>query len=253
MSKFYKKVIVRPPSNSYINCISSHPLKQTIDVETAKMQHESFCAILQKLGLELIKLKPLENHPDGCFVEDCAIIYGDIAVICRLGHESRKGEEREIERILRKYKKIEKISLRAILEGGNVLKTEKEIFVGISKRTSINAINQLRKIVRRKITPIKLKNVIHLEQICTYLGYNIMLIAKKYLGMLPFSGYEIIEVNPEETYAANCLAYKDFVIVPKGYNQTIRKIKKKGFKIIEFETSEFEKGNGGITCLALIF
>lgn len=253
MYLFHKKAIVRPPGRSYINCLSTHPLKQTIDVDKAKAQHEFFCKMLERIGFELIRLKADENYPDGCFVEDCAVIDENIAVICRLGPNSRKGEERDVEKILNSFKEIRRISSPGILEGGNVLKTDKEIFIGVSERTNVSAINQLKGFLRKKTRQISLENVVHLKEICTYLGRNIMLVSKNYSEILPFRDYEVIEISPEESYAANCVSYGDFVIAPKGYKQTAKKMEKRGFKIIEMETSEFEKGNGGITCLALFF
>ena len=253
MYLFHKKAIVRAPGRNYVNCLSTHPLKQTINVNKAKAQHECFCKILERIGFELIRLKTDENYPDGCFVEDCAVIDENIAVICRLAHNSRKGEEIDVEKIISSFKEIKRISSPGILEGGDVLKTDKEIFVGISERTNISAINQLKQFLHKKITQISLKNVIHLKGVCTYLGHNIMLVSKNYLEILRFTGYEVIEISPEESYAANCVAYKDLVIAPKGYKQAAEEIEKKGFKVIEVETSEFEKGNGGISCLALLF
>lgn len=253
MSSFHKQAIVRTPGKSYINCVSTHPLKKTIDVEKAKAQHESFCEILKRIGLEVVRLKPDEKYPDGCYVEDCAIIHKDIAVICNLNPPSRKGEEVDVEAILRSYKKIKYLSSSAILEGGNFLKTDKEIFVGISVRTNTDAINQLRKILPMKITQINLEKVIHLKEICSYLGHNVMLVSKDYSKYLPLVDYDIIEVSPEETYAANCLCCDNFVVAPKGYERTIKEIKKRGLKVVELETSEFEKGDGRITCLSIIF
>lgn len=253
MSSFHKKAIVRAPGKSYINCVSTHPLKKTIDVEKAKAQHESFCKILKRIGLEVVRLDPDENYPDGCFVEDCAIIHEDIAVICNLKPRSRKGEEVAVEVILNSDKKIKNLSSSAILEGGNVLQTDKEIFVGISERTNNDAIDQLREILSMKITKIDLEKVIHLKEICSYLGHNVMLVSKDYREYLPLVDYDIIEVSPEEAYAANCLCCNDVVVAPKGYDRTIKEIKKRGLKVEVLETSEFEKGDGSITCLSIIF
>jgi dimethylargininase len=253
MSSLNKQAIVRAPGKSYINCVSTHPLKETIDVEKAKSQHESFCRILKRIGLKVKELEPDEKYPDGCFVEDCAIIHKDIAVICNLKPLSRKGEEVDVEAFLGSHKKTKKILPPAVLEGGNVLQTDKEIFVGISERTNTEAIDQLRKILPMKITRIDLEKVIHLKEICTYLGQNVMLVSKDYLKHLPLADYEIIEVSPEEAYAANCFCYNKVVVAPKGYDRTIKEIKKRDFEVIELETSEFEKGDGSITCLSIVF
>lgn len=253
MSSLHKQAIVRAPGKNYINCVSTHPLKETIDVEKAKAQHESFCKVLERIGLKVKELEPDEKYPDGCFVEDCAIIHENIAVICNLKPPSRKGEEIDVKAILSDHKKTKELSSTAILEGGNVLQTDKEIFVGISERTNTEAIDQLRKILPMKITRIDLKKVFHLKEICTYLGQNVMLVSKDYLKHLPLADYEIIEVSPEEAYAANCFCYNNVVVAPKGYNRTIKEIEKREFKVIELETSEFEKGDGSITCLSIVF
>ena len=248
-----KYAIVRPPPNTYASCTSRHPSRYTISVKKAKKQHRRFCEAIEQLGIKLIRLDPDDRYPDSCFVEDCAIVVGDTAAICRFGLMSRRGEESEIEKVLSHYKRVKKMSGPGTVEGGDFLCVETDIFVGLSQRTNTDGVNVLRKYLRKPLTNLEVKNLVHLKTACSYLGRNVVLVAQNLLDPTPFSKHRVIEVPQEESYAANCLALGNYVLVPRGYKRTIDRIRRAQFDVIEVEASEFEKGDGGITCLALVF
>ena len=93
---------------------------------------------------------------------------------------------------------------------------------------------------------------LHLKSAVSYLGNNILLISPERVETSAFKNFKWIEVEERDSYAANCLALGNRVIMPAGFKTVNEKIRQYGFETIELEMSEFEKADGGITCLSLI-
>jgi len=223
----------------------------------AKEQHKKYCTILKKLGLKLIRIKADDRFPDCCFVEDTAIIIDDKAIISQIGTKTRRGEELEVKKVLENYKKVYEIKPPAKIEGGDVLKIDKKIYVGLSSRTNQFAIQQLSTILYGdgyEIIPVKINNnIFHLKSACTYIGNGYIILALGYFDDKIFSEYNRIIINKKDKYSANCLAINGKVIIPKGYPKTKMLIEKEGFETIEIDMSEFKKGDGSLTCLSILF
>ena len=245
--------IVRPPGRSYVRCVSESPERGTINVELALEQHQAYCEALRALGLEVISLPPLEAYPDACFVEDAAVVRGEVAVIGRFGVESRRGEEGDIAQALARYKRIERVTEEATLEGGDILQAEELLFAGISQRTSWQGINELaRHFNLNRYRLVGVTGALHLKTLCTYLGRGIFLVAETCPWRREFSGFNVILVPREESYAANAVAIGDTILLARGFPQTRRAIEAHGFAVREIEMSEFRKGDGGLTCLSIL-
>jgi len=246
--------IVRPPAQSYVRCISDSPDRDTIAVSLALEQHRAYCEALKGEGVEVISLPPLEQYPDSCFIEDTAVVRGDIAVIGRFGAESRRGEEEDVRKaLLARHKTIHRITAEATLEGGDVLQAGDLLFAGISQRTSWPGINELAKYLglnRYRLTGVT--GALHLKTLSTYLGKGVILAAETCPWLGEFSGLEVIRVPKEETYAANALAIGDTILLARGYPQTRGLVQARGFTVRELDMSEFRKGEGGLTCLSII-
>lgn len=249
-----KYALVRPVPNSYDKCIRTNT--EGIDVELAKKQHMEYCKALENLGLKLLWARGDDTLPDSCFVEDTAVVFGEKAVVCNMKMESRKGEVVEIAKMLEKMKKVYCIEPPATIDGGDVLKIGKEVFVGLTARTNIYAVEQLRKILENdgfNIIPVKVDGVTHFKSVCTYLGNGYVVLAEGYFNADVFKGYNRLVVPPSEQYASNCLAVNGVVLMAKGYPKTRRLIEREGFTIQELEMSEFRKGEGALTCLSILW
>ncbi|XP_067086555.1 N(G),N(G)-dimethylarginine dimethylaminohydrolase 1 isoform X2 [Osmerus mordax] len=110
-----------------------------VDLAKAQLEHEVYVNVLkQKLGLEVIELPADESLPDCVFVEDAAVVCGDTALITRPGAESRRKETEAIRQALKQLDLniVEMTDENATLDGGDVLFTGREFFVGLSKRTN---------------------------------------------------------------------------------------------------------------------
>jgi len=246
--------IVRPVPDSYDRCVRTNVEK--IDVTLAKRQHAEYCNALQKLGLKLIWIEGDNALPDSCFVEDTAIIIEEKAIICNIKIKSRVKEVIEVARVLEKFKETYSIKPPATIDGGDVLKIEDKIFVGLSTRTNLHAVHQLEKIVENnklKIVPVRLHNVLHLKSACTYLGNNCVILSKGHFDTDILRDYRKVMVPRGEEYAADCLAINGTILMAKGYPKTKKLIEQKGFVVKELEMSEFRKGEGALTCLSIIW
>ena len=245
--------VVRPVPDSYNRCVRTN--LEEIDVAFAKNQHAEYCKTLQKLGLSLIWVESENALPDSCFVEDTAVILGEKAVICNMSVGSRLREVVEVARVLGKLKQICHTRSPATIDGGDVLKIEDRVFIGLSARTNADAVDQIRKILRDsnlEVIPVKIGKVLHLKSACTYLGNGYVILSRGCFDETVLSGLNKIVVPKGEEYAADCLAVNGTVLMAKGYPRTRTLIEREGFPVEELDVSEFQKGDGALTCLSII-
>jgi dimethylargininase len=248
--------LVRPPGEAFAQAVSTQVPRPIIDTSLARKQHAEYCAALRTAGLELIELPPDEDYPDACFVQDTAVIWGDIAVIARLGAASRQGEEKSVHRALRGLKRTLAIQPPGTLEGGDVLIIGSRLFVGLSERTNRSGFAQLRDLLELEGSSVEAVHVpegLHLLSGCTYLGHGLLLAADAYARLPAFAGLETIPVPAGKALAANALALNEHVILPAGYPYTASAIQERGFEVLSVPLSEFAKADGGATCLSLPF
>jgi dimethylargininase len=230
--------------------------REEISVVLAKKQHAEYCRTLKQLGLKLIPVSADNTLPDSCFVEDTAAIFGEKAVICNMKTASRAKETIEVAKALGKLKDTYYMKPPATIDGGDILKAEDAIFVGLTSRTNLHAVKQLEGILAKsdfKVVPVRVHNVLHLKSACTYLGDDCVVVAEGFFDMDLLRSYKRIVVPRGEEYAADCLAVNGTVMVAKGYPKTERLIERAGFSTWEVDVSEFRKGDGALTCLSILF
>ena len=252
----FKQAIVRKPCKNFQFGISTSTLGKP-DYQRALLQHSQYVEALLKCNLAVIELDEDDRFPDSTFVEDTALVDKEFAVITNLGAKSRQGEEIEINDKLKTfYSNIESIIKPGTLEGGDVMKVEEHYYIGLSKRTNNEGANQLRVILKRygySSSTIPLKKVIHLKTGISYLGDSILLVSGEFKDHSDFREYNLIEVQESEAYATNSLRINEFVLIPQGYANLKKQILNFNFKVLELEMSEFEKMDGGLSCLSLRF
>jgi len=245
--------IVRPVPDSYDRCIRTN--REEIDVFLARKQHAEYCRALQKLGLNLIWTSGSNALPDSCFVEDTAVVFGEKAVICRMSVESRRKEVTEVEKVLKKLKETYRIKPPATIDGGDVLRVEDRVFVGITTRTNFHAVDQLKKILEDSsmtVVPVKVHKVLHLKSACTYLGNETVILSTGCFDASILQGLKRIVVPRGEEYAADCLAVNEKVLMAKRHPRTRKLVEREGFRVEELNVSEFRKGDGALTCLSIL-
>lgn len=248
-----RRAIVREPGARYSECISSHPLRRTIDVAKAREQHAAYCGTLEDLGVELIRLERDDDHPDSCFVEDNAVVFGGRALITRMAKPSRRGEEIDVEAVLREHVQVKRAFEPATVEGGDVIHLEHRLISGLSQRTNRAGIEQMKEWLGVEVGVIEDLAMVHLKSHVNYLGNGKFLSTRAFANHPQLSGADVFVVSEGEGYAANALVVGDSVLTPKGYPKTLELLKGTGLKPIPLDMSEFPKCEGALTCLSVMF
>ncbi|MBY8987867.1 MAG: N(G),N(G)-dimethylarginine dimethylaminohydrolase [Candidatus Lokiarchaeota archaeon] len=252
----FKQAIVRKPCKNFQFGISTSKLGKP-NYQRVLLQHSKYIEALRKCNLSVMELKEDDRFPDSTFVEDTAVVDNKFAVITNLGAKSRQGEEIEISDKLKVYyNNIESIRKPGMLEGGDVMKVEGHYYIGLSNRTNLEGANQLSRILKRygySSSTIPLKKVLHLKTGISYLGDGVLLVSGEFKDRSDFRECNLIEVQESEAYATNSLRINEYVLIPKGYANLKKQLLNFNFKVLELEMSEFEKMDGGLSCLSLRF
>jgi dimethylargininase len=248
--------VTRKVSSALANCELSFISRQAIDMEKARAQHHAYEELLGKLGAQVISLLEESDLPDSMFVEDPAIVFDELAVICPLGTESRRKEAPSLAAALEKYRKLAYVKLPGTLEGGDVLRISRKVFVGVTKRSNPEGIRQLGVILEKfgyDLTALPVAGCLHLKSAVTYLGRNTLLANRAWFDPKRFEGFEWVDVDPGEPHAGNALALSDSVIFPASFPKTRARIEARGFQVVSLDISELQKAESGLTCSSLIF
>jgi dimethylargininase len=219
------------------------------------MQHENYVQALKNLGCDVLELPAEPNMPDSVFVEDAAFILPEVAVITQPGADSRKSETESIARALSPLKKFVHLTEPATLDGGDVLVLGKRIFIGLSTRSNLEAINQLNSLLAEygySATGIQLHDCLHLKTAVSRVDDSTLLINKNWLDTHHFENFHLINVHPDEPFAANCLPVADSVIYPTSFPKTHARLEGAGYKVVKVDVSELAKAEGAVTCCSLI-
>jgi len=255
----FSKAIVRAPSENFADGLTSVDLGVPV-FENALVQHKAYCEALVRCGLTLIELEPDAQYPDSTFVEDTAILTENCAVITRPGAPSRSGEIVHMTETLgRIYDKLDRIQPPGTIDGGDVCQIDNHFLIGISDRTNADGANQLSTYLEAAgftSSHVDIRGtdvLLHLKSGISYLGDDRLLIADSLTGRSEFEGYEIVGVPKGEEYAANCIRVNDYLLFAAGFSKLQNTLEALGYNIIELEMSEFEKMDGGLSCLSLRF
>jgi dimethylargininase len=248
--------ITRKVSSSLANCELSFIERKPIEMEKARAQHHAYEALLEKLGAKVISLPEERDLPDSMFVEDPAIVLDEVAIICPLGTETRRKEAPSLAAALEPFRKLAYVKLPGLLEGGDVLRVGKKIFVGLTGRSNAEGIRQLAVIAEHHgydLTAVPVTGCLHLKSAVTYLGRNTLLGNHAWFQSERFEGFEWVDVDPAEPHAGNALAIGESIVFPASYPKTRAGIEAKGFRVESLDISELQKAESGLTCSSLLF
>ncbi len=247
------RALVRPPSIRYINALAGRPEANSIDLEKARQQHAAYCESLELAGATVECLEPLDDFPDSVFIEDNAVILEGRAVLCSMKAASRTNEVSFLADTLQSRVPVMRLQPPVFIDGGDVLQTDDTVFVGLSQRTGTEAVEALQSLTPKPVIPVPVKTGLHLKTSVSFLGNKVLVIRPGCVEADCFKKFEWIEVDKDEAYAANCLAVGDSVILPAGFPKLEQRIGQQGFRTLPVAMTEFQKADGGITCLSLLF
>jgi len=250
------RAIVRAPGETYPAALTRQTPAPAVDLELAREQHADYVRGLRQAGLEVLELAPDDAHPDAVFVQDRACVLGGRAIVGRSAVAAREGEEAPIVEALRHHFPIARLEAPAALDWGDVLIAEDRVFVGLSERSNEQAVHQLQMMLEPQwnVASVPLPgDLLHLLSGCSYLGNGSLLAVDSLVRFARENGWKVVPVPSEEEAAANVLRLPDAVVIPGGYPKTAEAIRREGYRVHAVPMSEFEKRDGGVTCLSILY
>ena len=253
--------ITRQVSPAIGNCELTHLERKVIDVPLARAQHLQYEKGLSALGCEVHSLPAEPDLPDSVFVEDVAIVLDELAIVTRPGASSRRPEAASVARTLEPYRRLVYIEAPGTVDGGDVLRVGKTLFVGLSSRSNPSAIEQMQNVLHPHgytVSGVSVSGCLHLKSAVTQVAEGTLLINPNWVDVRTFGDkrwgdWRLIEVDKAEPYAANALIIGESVIYPTSFPRTRAKLEAHGISVMTVDVSELAKAEGAVTCCSLIF
>lgn len=253
------KAIVRQPAPNFADGLTSVDLG-TPCFERVLQQHQAYCAALQECGLSLTHLPADPHFPDSTFVEDVAILTEHGAILTLPGAASRAGEVASMQQVLAEfYSELAEITAPGTLDGGDICEAGKHFIIGISERTNLAGAQQLASwLAQRGYTSATIDiravpGILHLKSGIAYLGENRMVVIDALAGDAALSSFELVRTRAAEDYAANCVRINAHLLMASGFPHLEATLRALGYKLITLDMSEYQKMDGGLSCLSLRF
>ena len=248
--------LTRDVSRSLSSCELEYLTPQEIDVDKAIAQHQRYKQALANLGLRVISMRSESDLPDGVFVEDAAVALEEVAVITTMGSPEREKEVESFAKAMSYFRPLRYLRKPAKLEGGDVLRVERTLYVGLSSRSDHLGIEQLSAAVKPfgySVVPVRVLSCLHLKTGCCYLGDNTILANTSWIDTAPLRDFRIIGVHADEPWASNVLRVSDTILASSRFPKTIAILEKEGYNVSQIDISELMKAEAGLTCLSVIF
>jgi dimethylargininase len=248
--------LTREPAATLGECELTYLERQPVDVARAAAQHRAYRDALAECGARVVALPALDALPDSVFVEDTAVVLDELAILTSPGVQSRRAEVPAIEPEIARLRPVERVRPPATLEGGDVLRVGRTIYVGLSPRTNregVAALNELAAPHGYAVKLVPLRGCLHLKTACTSLDDETILANTDWVDAAEFRGCEVVAVPRDEPQAANTLRVGETVCVGASCPQTAELIARRGLGVRMIDVSEFAKAEAGLTCMSLIF
>lgn len=244
---------MRRPSSRLAEGIVTHIARSPVDTRLAGQQWEAYVAALRSVGWKIHEVPTLESAPDCVFIEDTVVVYRDLAVITRPGDDTRKPETAAVEPAVRDLGyRVERIVAPGTLDGGDVLKVDDTIYVGLGGRTNQAGIDQLSVLVAPlggRVVRVPVSKVLHLKSAVTALpdgtviGWDAAVddpsVFPTYLSMPEESGAHVVVIDDRR------------VLMAADAPRSAELLRARGYEVISVDISEYEKLEGCVTCLSV--
>jgi dimethylargininase len=248
--------VTRKVSPNLGSCQLEFLKRSEIDVAQAAAQHRRYEACLEDLGARVLSLPALSEYPDCVFVEDPALVLDEIAIATRMGVASRRGETESLAAALAQFRPVSALREPATLEGGDVARMGKRLYVGLSRRTNAEGIRQLAELVQPlgyRVVPVAVTGCLHLKSACCSIGDDTVLMNPTLIDATPIRDCEVLRVPAEEPFASDVLRIGATVVIPASFPRTRDLLESSGFDVRPIDVSELMKAEAGVTCMSLVF
>jgi dimethylargininase len=247
--------ITRAVSRALEHCELTHLQRRPIDVALARRQHAVYEQALRDAGCEVRQLAEQPDQPDSGFVEDTAIVLDEVAVITRPGAESRRGETESMAAALTGLRETVRIEAPGTLDGGDVLRLGRTLYIGASARSNAEGIAQLGRLLvpfDYRVVAVPLDGCLHLKSAVTQVTAGRVLMNPDWVDARCFPGWEPVAIDPVEPHAANALLVGSVLVYPASCPRTAEKLRTLGIDVHGVDMSETEKAEGAVTCCSVI-
>jgi len=248
--------ITRSPGPELSRCELTHLDRQPIDFDRALAQHRAYQDTLRAAGADLIELPADPAHPDGVFVEDTAVVLDEVAIVTRPKPLSRRGELGAIEGAILPFRTVRRLPADAWLEGGDVLRMNRTLYVGQSSRTGEAGLQALIDIVNPfgyTVIPVRVTGCLHLKSACCALDTESVLVNRAWVDAEAMANVRQVELPATEPWGANVLRLPGVVVVSASFPRTLDLVRGLGHTAIALDVSELHKAESGLTCMSLLF
>jgi len=227
-----------------------------IDHARALAQHAAYEQALMELGCHVHRLPSDASMPDAVFIEDTAVVVDEVAVITRPGAKSRRAETEAVTGALGRYRPLATIQAPGTVDGGDVLRIGRTLYVGDSARSNRDGIAQLGELLAPydyRVMPVVTRDCLHLKTAATVAADGVVVLNPAWVDRALFAHLTVVEVDPTEPFAGNVLQVGDTTICGAAFPLTNRRLAEAGVSVRTVDMSEFEKAEGGVTCCSVIF
>lgn len=249
-----QRAITRDVSRAIARCELTHLERTPIDVDLARRQHAAYEAALERLGCTLVRLPEEPELPDSVFVEDTALVLDEVAVILRPGAASRQPETASVARALAALRPLVHLDAGTV-DGGDVLRLDRTIYVGLSSRSSEAGIDSLSELVAPhgyEVRGVSVRGCLHLKSAVTEIAERLLLFNPEWVDAGTFAGWEALPVAPLEPQAANALRLGEHLLCQARFPRTAAQLATRGLRLEPVDLSELAKAEGALTCCSLL-
>lgn len=248
--------IVCPPSTTFADGLTTAGLGRP-DLVLAREQHDAYCATLEDLGVELVRLAPDDAFPDSTFVEDTSVVTERGVIVTRPGAPSRRGETAAVrEALTRLGVAVTALGGPGTVDGGDICQVGARFLIGRSDRTDAAGARELATALAAAghdalDVEVPSGELLHLKSGLSWLGGDAVVAVGALAGHPALRGLRVVPVDAAEAYAANCIALNGGVVLPAGFPVLAGRIRDLGIDVREVAVSEFHRMDGGVSCLSV--
>lgn len=245
----------RTVPSTLAGCELTHLPRVAIDVGRARAQHELYEGALRRLGVEVVRLPETDDLPDSVFVEDAAVVVDELAVLTRPGAPSRRPEIASVAQALALHRPLAFIAAPGTLDGGDVLRIGRRLFVGLTARSDAPGLDQLAAFLAPYgylVAGAAVTGCLHLKSAVTAIDDDTIVLNPAWVDGAALGARRTIAVDPAEPSAANVLAIGGTVLVNASAPRTAQRIADAGYAVVTVDQSELAKAESGLTCCSLL-
>jgi dimethylargininase len=253
--------VTRAVSPTLAECELTHRPRDPINVANAVAEHACYEEALRSLGATVVRAPPKPTLPDAVFVEDTALALDEVAVVTRPGAPTRRREVESMAKVLSAYRPLLRIQSPGALDGGDVLRVGRKLYVGLSSRTNRAGASQLETLLGKwdyEVIRVQVTGCLHLKSAVTQVAEDLLLINPRFVRPEFFAPMEVIPVAPAEADGANALWISRAgtgaaVIYAAHHPETAERLERAGVRVVRVPCTELAKAEGAVTCCSVLF